>query len=116
MRGGEAFAASLSIARTTYHCSQTIALSADPWPDHVRLSDLERRFVCKVCGNPRRRYPAGFQLEQKARTRDGLSLVPWSTPESEPRKFSVPGFLVFRLYCVCAYGQIYGTSWEAQRR
>ena len=24
--------------------------SADQWPDHVRLSDLEARFVCKACG------------------------------------------------------------------
>jgi hypothetical protein len=33
-----------------FHCSHSIALSADPWPDHVRLSDLEARFVCKACG------------------------------------------------------------------
>lgn len=32
----------------------------------------------------RRRPQAGLQLEQKARTRDGLSLVPWSTPFEEP--------------------------------
>jgi hypothetical protein len=24
--------------------------SADQWPDHVRFSDLEARFVCKACG------------------------------------------------------------------
>jgi hypothetical protein len=24
--------------------------SCASWPDHVRLSDLEARFVCKVCG------------------------------------------------------------------
>ena len=24
-------------------------ISADRWPDHVQLSDIERRFVCKVC-------------------------------------------------------------------
>ncbi len=24
-----------------YHCSHSIALGADRWPDHVRLSDLE---------------------------------------------------------------------------
>jgi hypothetical protein len=33
-----------------YNCSHSIAISADPWPDHVRLSDLEPRFVCKACG------------------------------------------------------------------
>jgi hypothetical protein len=26
----------------------SIAISADPWPDHVRLSNLEPRFVCKA--------------------------------------------------------------------
>jgi hypothetical protein len=33
-----------------FHCSHSTAISADPWPDHVRLSDLEARFVCKACG------------------------------------------------------------------
>lgn len=33
-----------------YGCSHSIALSADQWPDDVRLSDLEPRFVCKACG------------------------------------------------------------------
>ena len=33
-----------------YKCSHSTAISADPLPDHVRLSDLEARFVCKHCG------------------------------------------------------------------
>jgi len=33
-----------------YHCSHSIALPADRWPDDVRLSDLEPRLVCKICG------------------------------------------------------------------
>jgi len=33
-----------------YKCSHSIAISADQWPDDVRLSDLEARFVCKACG------------------------------------------------------------------
>jgi hypothetical protein len=33
-----------------YRCSHSIAISADQWPDHVRLSDLEARFVCQACG------------------------------------------------------------------
>lgn len=33
-----------------YQCSHSVALSADQWPDHVRLSDIEPRFVCKACG------------------------------------------------------------------
>jgi hypothetical protein len=33
-----------------YKCSHSIALSAYRWPDHLRLSDLEPRFVCEACG------------------------------------------------------------------
>jgi hypothetical protein len=32
------------------HCGHHIALDADRWPDNVRLSDLERRFVCQAVG------------------------------------------------------------------
>jgi hypothetical protein len=44
-------------------CSHSIAISADPWPDHVRLSDLEPRFVCKALRKARRRRQAGPSLE-----------------------------------------------------
>jgi hypothetical protein len=33
-----------------YRCSHSIAISADRWPDYVRLSDIEPRFVCQACG------------------------------------------------------------------
>jgi hypothetical protein len=33
-----------------YHCSHNVALSADRWPDDLRLSDIEPRFVCAACG------------------------------------------------------------------
>jgi hypothetical protein len=33
-----------------YHCSHSIAISADRWPDVIRLSDLEARFACRACG------------------------------------------------------------------
>jgi hypothetical protein len=33
-----------------YHCSHSVALNADRWADDVRLSDIESRFVCAVCG------------------------------------------------------------------
>jgi hypothetical protein len=33
-----------------YTCSHSIAISGDRWPDYVRLSDLETRFVCQMCG------------------------------------------------------------------
>jgi hypothetical protein len=33
-----------------YRCSHSIAISGDQWPDDVRLSDIEDRFVCSACG------------------------------------------------------------------
>ncbi|MBW5438744.1 hypothetical protein FXB41_29475 [Bradyrhizobium canariense] len=33
------------------HCGHHVAVSADRWPDELRLSDLERRFICQVCGS-----------------------------------------------------------------
>jgi hypothetical protein len=33
-----------------YKCSHHIAISGDQWPDDVRLSDIEDRFICKACG------------------------------------------------------------------
>ena len=33
-----------------YRCSDPIAISGDPWPDEMRLSDLEPRFICSACG------------------------------------------------------------------
>jgi hypothetical protein len=34
-----------------YHCSHSTAISGDARPDDVRLSDIEPRFVCMVCGH-----------------------------------------------------------------
>src|SRR3954451_217518 len=36
-----------------YHCSHWTAISGDPWPDDVRLSDIERRFTCQAYGTKR---------------------------------------------------------------
>jgi hypothetical protein len=33
-----------------YKCAHSTKISAEQWPDHVRLSDLEARLVCKACG------------------------------------------------------------------
>ena len=32
-------------------CAHSVKLSADCWPDNLRLSHIEGLFVCKVCGN-----------------------------------------------------------------
>ena len=34
-----------------YHCSHSVTISADRWPQDVTLSDLEAQFVCQACGN-----------------------------------------------------------------
>jgi len=33
-----------------HRCSHHSTISADRWPDYIRLSDIEDRFVCWVCG------------------------------------------------------------------
>jgi hypothetical protein len=40
----------LLIYCSDYECSHLVTMSGDQWPDDVRLSDLEPRFVCKACG------------------------------------------------------------------
>jgi hypothetical protein len=35
-----------------YRCSHSIAISGDHWTDDLQLSDIEARFVCRVCGKP----------------------------------------------------------------
>jgi hypothetical protein len=40
----------LLIYCSDYRCSHSIVISADRWPDDVRLSDLEPRFTCRACG------------------------------------------------------------------
>ena len=35
-----------------FRCSHYTDISADQWPDDVRLSDLEPRFICQACGRP----------------------------------------------------------------
>jgi hypothetical protein len=33
-----------------YRCGHSMAMNADHWPDDLRLSDIEPRFVCTACG------------------------------------------------------------------
>ena len=34
-----------------YSCAHSVIINAERWPDRVRLSDLEYKFVCEVCGH-----------------------------------------------------------------
>jgi hypothetical protein len=40
----------LLIYCSDYKCSHSTVINDDRWPDQVRLSDLELRFACQVCG------------------------------------------------------------------
>jgi hypothetical protein len=44
-----------------YRCSHSIAISADRWPDDVRLSDLEPKFTCQACGHRGADVPSIFE-------------------------------------------------------
>ena len=43
-------AGSLNKVCSDYRCSQSIAVSANQWPDDLHLSDIELRFLCEACG------------------------------------------------------------------
>ena len=34
-----------------YKCAHSVVVSSERWPDRVRLSDLEPKFTCQVCGH-----------------------------------------------------------------
>ena len=42
---------SVDVFCSDYRCAHSVRLSADRWPDNMRLSDIELQFVCKACGN-----------------------------------------------------------------
>jgi hypothetical protein len=51
-----------------HKCSHSIAINADRWPDHVRLSDIEARFTCQACGQRGADVRPNFGWEQERRT------------------------------------------------
>jgi hypothetical protein len=50
-------------------------MSADEWPDDLRLSDIEDRFTCSACGKRGADVRPNFSLERKAAPRNGLSMT-----------------------------------------
>ena len=54
------------------HCGHHVELSADRWPDQMRLSDLEPRFVCVGCGSRGADVRPDFN-------RNGLGAPRWDT-------------------------------------
>ena len=50
-----------------YHCSHWTAISADQWPDDLRLSEIEQRFRCQASGTKGADLRPNFHWEREAR-------------------------------------------------
>lgn len=51
-RGAPSGVRGLLVYCSNHHkCAHSLAISADRWPDHVRLPDLETHFVYQKCGH-----------------------------------------------------------------
>jgi hypothetical protein len=59
----------LLIYCSDYKCSHNVEISADQWPDHVRLSDLEPLFTCEACGPKGAEVRADFNWQRKQSNR-----------------------------------------------
>jgi hypothetical protein len=57
----------LLIYCSDYKCSHNVAISADQWPDDVRLSDLEPLFSCTACGLKGAEVRGNFDWEREQR-------------------------------------------------
>ena len=57
----------LLIYCSDFRCSHSTTLSADRWPDDVRLSNLELLFVCQACGERGADVRSNFDWEAEAR-------------------------------------------------
>ena len=55
-----------------YQCSDNVEISADRWPDLVRLSDIEDRLVCTACGK------RGLNAYASPKVCPGITL--WTAP------------------------------------
>lgn len=60
----------LLIYCSDYRCSHWTAISGDRWPGHVRLSDLEARFVCQAFGTLGADVRPDFNWDRKQRPRE----------------------------------------------
>ena len=50
-----------------YKCGHRTTMTADRWPDDLRLSDLEPLFTCQVCGERGADVRPNFSWEEEAR-------------------------------------------------
>jgi hypothetical protein len=63
--------AGLLIYCSDYKCNHMVAMGKPSWPDPVRLSEIEDRFVCQACGNAQIGQLKIGSIGQDAR--DGIS-------------------------------------------
>jgi hypothetical protein len=59
----------LLIYCSDFQCSHWTTISADRWPDKVRLSDIEPRFTCQACGRRGADVRPNFHWEREANLR-----------------------------------------------
>jgi hypothetical protein len=55
----------LLIYCSDYKCSHSTTMSADRWPDEVRLSDIEPLFICRACGQRGADVRPNFHWEEE---------------------------------------------------
>jgi hypothetical protein len=55
----------LLIYCSDYKCSRSTTMSANRWPDDVRLSDVEPLFTCRACGNKGADVTPDFDWDKK---------------------------------------------------
>ena len=73
-----------------YRCSHSIAISGDGWPDDVRLSDIEPRFICQSLRQARRKHFSGFSLmywSRRSRRRSEAAISVLFPRETKPRAY-----------------------------
>jgi hypothetical protein len=62
-----------------HRCSHSIVVDAGQWSDDVRLSDLEPRLICKVCGHRGADVRPMFE-EARRRRRPAITAPPSINP------------------------------------
>ena len=87
----------LLIYCTDYKCGHWIKINADQWPDDVRLSDLEDKFVCTVCGQrgadvrPDSKWD---KMQRGATMREAFTKAILNNPRFVEAKPSAKGFVI----------------------
>jgi hypothetical protein len=56
-----------------YRCSHSTAITANHWPDDVRLSDIETRFTCQACCKRGADIRPKFRWQEEAARRTTIS-------------------------------------------